>query len=187
MLFPRSPHPHSKLSRLLVVLAIAAGTFVTVAAPAGAHDVLISSDPPDGAVLKAIPGVVIFTFDEPVQNFDPVIAITGPDGRSHQGGSVTVTGNMISSAVLITTAGNYTAAFRILSADGHPVTGQIHFSIAAGTSGAGAAPSAGANPASASPAAKLGPSGGLLAAIGVAAVIVAAAVILLLRRPRRAD
>ena len=38
---------------------------------------------------------VSFTFDQPVQNFDPVVSVTGPDGLHYQTGSAQVSGNVV--------------------------------------------------------------------------------------------
>ncbi len=170
------------LTRLAVALVLAVGVGVTLVAPASAHDVLISSDPSDGATLKSVPTSLSFTFDQPVQNFDPVVSLVGPDGKQYATGTPSVSGNVVTGPIGTGPAGAYTGAYRIVSADGHPVTGEIHFTMsvsgtATGTSGSGAgtaapAPSSG------------GLSAGLWAALGVAALILVAAAVVLLRRSR---
>jgi methionine-rich copper-binding protein CopC len=118
------------------------GTLVTVltlgllgtAAPALAHDVLISSDPADGATLDTAPSTVTFTFDQPVQNFEPVLVIIGPNGNTF-GGLPTVAGSDISAPMTAGPAGQYRAAYRIVSADGHPVSGEITFTLTAAAAG----------------------------------------------------
>lgn len=167
------------------VMAALIGSVFTAPA-ASAHNVLVSSDPVDGADVAASLAKVTFTFDQPVQNFDPVIAVTGPDGQQYQTGEAQVSGNSVSSAVALGPAGKYIASYRIISADGHPVTGQIAFASAAAGTATGKAPPNGAVTASSTDS-----SGGLPTwiwiALAGAAVVIAAAVVLLLRKPRQPD
>jgi len=79
---PRSRSgPLRTLGRLAVVLLLATAAAVGLAGPAAAHNVLISSDPTDGSTLQSAPTTVKLTFDQPVQNFEPILAVLGPDGQ----------------------------------------------------------------------------------------------------------
>jgi hypothetical protein len=172
------------LSRLVGALLITIGISVGFAGSASAHDVLISSNPADNATVQVAPTTVSFTFDQPIQNFDPVVSLVGPDGKQYATGSPQISGNVITGTVGVGPAGTYTAAYRIVSADGHPVTGQIHFTLAgdegvpasgvavsdsasgppgSGTTTAGAQPSGGAESTTTS-AASAGPTSGTVAA-----------------------
>jgi hypothetical protein len=85
-------------------------------------------------------------------------------------------------------AGQYHAAYRIISADGHPVTGEISFTLSSAGAGTvtGSAPTGGT-----SPGAETGSSGGLniwiWLGLGIAAILVVIAVAIALRRPKSAD
>jgi methionine-rich copper-binding protein CopC len=198
------------IGRIVGLLTVVAGICIGLAGSASAHNVLISSNPPDGAQLATVPTSVTFTFDQPVQNFDPVVSLIGPDGRQYATGTPTVSGSTVSGSVSAGPAGAYIAAYRVVSADGHPVTGQVHFSLegddgavptvsgnaSASTAGSGppasgsAAVSVSAPSSSASLPAISGPqagSGGLSAWLWIgliaAAVVIAFAAVLLLRRP----
>ncbi len=162
------------------VLAIAIG--VGLAGPASAHDVLISSDPANGGTLAKAPTSMTFTFDQPVQNFDPVVSLVGPDGRQYATGTPAISGNVVTGTVGTGPTGAYTAAYRIVSADGHPVTGEIHFTMKVSGGSTGAA--VGAAAASEGGRSSGGLSGGLWVGLAVAAALIAAAAVLLLRRPR---
>lgn len=114
------------LVALLTILAA-----VGFAGPAAAHDVLISSDPADGSTLQAAPTSVTLTFDQPVQDFEPVVTVTGPDGQPHQDGSPKVDSTMVTNGVgPLSQAGDYVIAYRVVSADGHPVQGEVKFRLA---------------------------------------------------------
>jgi len=53
---------------------------------AAAHTELIGSDPADGATLEQAPSSITLTFNEPVQDFEPLLAVTGPDGQPYPAG-----------------------------------------------------------------------------------------------------
>lgn len=169
------------LTRLAVAAVLAAVAGVGLAGPASAHDVLISSDPADGSTLAKAPTSMTFTFDQPVQNFDPVMSLLGPDGRQYATGTPTVSGNVVTGSVGTGPAGAYTGAYRIVSADGHPVTGEVHFTMKVGGGATGTVVGGAAGPVARSSG---GLSGPLWAGLAVGAVAIAAAAVLLLRRPR---
>jgi methionine-rich copper-binding protein CopC len=202
--------PALRIGLVAVLTALAAVGF---AGPAAAHDVLISSDPADGSTLQTAPATVTLTFDQPVQEFEPVVTMTGPDGQSYQSGSPTVDSTVVTNTVgPLTVAGEYVIAYRVVSADGHPVTGEVKFqfagaalavesagagSAATGTSAAaptsGTAATSAATPTSAAvstvavaPASSSsGLSGWVWAALALVAVLIIAAVVVVLRRPRQ--
>jgi len=114
-----------RVSLVAVLTALAAVVF---AGPAAAHDVLLSSDPADGSTVQTAPPSVSLTFDQPVQDFEPVVTVTGPDGQSYQSGSPTVDSTVVTNSVgPLTAAGEYVIAYRVVSADGHPVVGEVKF------------------------------------------------------------
>lgn len=173
---------------LLVVMLATIAAGVGLASPAAAHNTLIGSSPADGSTVHQAPTTVALTFDEPVTNYQPVMTVTGPNGNSFAVGDPVVSGSVVSIGVSAGPAGRYTAAYRVVSADGHPVYGEIAYTV----DSAGAGTAAGSTPApSAGPAAHAAVQGSsglawwLWGGIGIAVlpVIAAAAVIL---RPSRA-
>jgi len=197
---------------VLILLTLAAG--VGLAGPAAAHNVLTSSDPTDGSTLQAAPTTVRLTFDQPVQDFEPVVTVIGPDGNRYESGAPAVDSTVVTAGVnALPVAGAYSIAYRIVSADGHPVEGEIKFQLADGAvSGADAsatasepAGSGSADATPASPASGAGPvaetatsttavavapvasssglSGWVWAAIAAAGILVAAAIVVIVRRP----
>jgi methionine-rich copper-binding protein CopC len=175
-----------RLAMWLVVLGGVVGLTVGAALPAAAHNVLTGSDPTDGATLKSAPTSVTLTFDQTVQNFEPVLTVTGPNGNQFQTGAPEVKDNTIATAVQgAGPAGLYTIAYRIVSADGHPVTGSVSYTLdpaAAGTATGTPAPAGTATVDSGS-----GLSWWLWVGIGLAALIVIAALLIILRRPAEDD
>lgn len=116
---------------LAVLLLTVVGTLGS-AGQSAAHTDLTASDPADGATLSAAPSAISLTFNEPVQNFEPVVVLTGPDGQPYPIGTPIVDGATVSSDVQeVGPAGTYTIAYRVVSVDGHPVTGQLQFQLEA--------------------------------------------------------
>jgi methionine-rich copper-binding protein CopC len=138
------------MRKLLVGFGVAVAFLVGTATPALAHNVLISTDPPNGASMATGPAKVSLTFDQYVQNANVnQVAVTGPGGQTQWSqGPVQVSDNIVSTPLLpLGPAGEYTIGYRVLSADGHPVTGEVKFTLT--RAGTGTPASAGpANPAS---------------------------------------
>lgn len=118
--------------RRLVVAGLLAGVAVaTLATPASAHDVLVGSDPGAGSSISVSPTEVRFDFDAPVQFGDDTIVVLGPNGTHwERTRNATVTGDSVSTPIApLGPAGVYTASYHVISADGHPVTGDITFTL----------------------------------------------------------
>jgi copper transport protein len=119
-----------------LVAAAAAATSVVVAvlalssAPAGAHASLESSDPADGAVLDEAPSAVTFTFNEGVRVSTGGMRVVDQDNERVDTGEVASEGQTATVELEADLPdGVYTAAFRIISADGHPIRGGIVFQV----------------------------------------------------------
>jgi methionine-rich copper-binding protein CopC len=126
--------------RLLLSASLAGLAVIGLATPAFAHDVLTGSTPADGASVAVGPRQVTLTFNAPVQFGDNRLTVTGPDGQQWQTtDNATVDGDSVSTTVApLGPAGGYTVGYRIISADGHPVSGEVTFTLT--KAGAGTAP-----------------------------------------------
>ncbi|WP_327402919.1 copper resistance protein CopC [Streptomyces sp. NBC_01288] len=115
------------LGSLLVLLLL--GT----AGTASAHAALESTDPADGSVLKSAPRSVTLTFSESVALLDDSFRVYDPDNRrvrtssAHHAKDAGDTASVTLPAKLGT--GTFTVAWRVVSADSHPVSGAFTFSI----------------------------------------------------------
>ncbi|MGV9624859.1 copper resistance CopC/CopD family protein [Streptomyces tendae] len=103
------------------------------AGPASAHAALNSTDPGDGAVLQRAPGHVTLTFSESVGLRDDSFRVLDPGGHRVRTG---VTGHAEGRSDTARVAlpgglgeGTYTVAWRVVSADSHPVSGAFTFSV----------------------------------------------------------
>ncbi|AIJ20199.1 MULTISPECIES: copper resistance CopC family protein [Amycolatopsis methanolica group] len=146
------------MRRLLVTVATALVALVVTATPALAHNVLVSSDPAKDAVLATGPSKITLTFDAPVQGGNVnQVSVTGPGGTQWAEGDVQISSNVVTVGVRpLGPAGQYTVGFRILSADGHPVTGEVPFTLTTAGNGTPATASAATGADTAAPAAQSG-------------------------------
>ncbi|WP_436987820.1 copper resistance protein CopC [Streptomyces sp. enrichment culture] len=103
------------------------------ASPAPAHSALRGTDPEDGSVVPRAPRHVTLTFTESVGLLDDSFRIFGPDQRRvPTGGAAHADGRSDTARVRLTgklAQGTYTVAWRVVSADSHPVSGAFTFSV----------------------------------------------------------
>ncbi|WP_298988625.1 copper resistance CopC family protein [uncultured Pseudokineococcus sp.] len=141
---------------------LAAGLVVVGALAASAHDRLVGSDPESGAVLEAVPAEAVLTFSSEVQELGTVLELQAADGSSIAG-ETAVSGRDVSVPLPSDLpSGEYAVVYRVTSSDGHPISGEIPFSLEVAAP-ATPAPSASASPSpspAASPTATPGESAG---------------------------
>jgi copper resistance protein C len=126
---------------LLALLGVVGLALLGSGGIAAAHNELIGSDPPDGATVATSPVRVSLTFDLPVRSGFSTVTVTGPDGSQWQAGSPAEAGAVVSAPVRpLGPTGQYTIAYQVLSADGHPVRGAVRFTLTTPGPGAAAAP-----------------------------------------------
>lgn len=125
---------HRLLAALTLVLPVLAtlGVGATLA-PAAAHASLSASDPAADSRIQELPEVVTLTFNQDMRG-PAYVLVTGPDGEQADGDPV-VEGAEVTQAVDPGPAGDYTLSYRVVSDDGHPVTGTIAFTVTDGADG----------------------------------------------------
>ena len=115
------------LGTVLVLLVLGgAGT-------ASAHAALRATDPGDGTVVRSAPRDITLTFTESVGLLDDSFRVLAPDGKRLKtgdaghgaGGSDTARVSLPAKLA----QGTYTVAWRVVSADSHPVSGAFTFSV----------------------------------------------------------
>lgn len=120
------------MKRLPIIAVVAAIVTLWTAPNAWAHTELVASDPDDGAQVIVALSSVTLTFNEPVDPDEATIDVIGPGNAEWESGAITAVGNRLTMPVRPTgPTGRYTMAYRIVSADGDPVAGSVHFSLAA--------------------------------------------------------
>ncbi|MFF4591005.1 copper resistance CopC/CopD family protein [Streptomyces sp. NPDC001388] len=114
------------LGTVLVLLLLGGG-------PASAHAALRSTDPTDGSVVRTSPRSITLTFTESVGLLDDSFRLLDPDNqRVELGGSGHVEDRSDTVRVDLPKklgTGTFTMAWRVVSADSHPVSGAFTFSV----------------------------------------------------------
>ena len=143
-----------EIGLVVVVSAVFVGA---PALPAFAHNSPVGSTPAEGEVVTTQPEVIALeTSDELLDLGDgTAMQVQGPDGLYYGDGCAEVVGVSAETRAQLGAPGEYTVTWRVVSTDGHPITGSWSFEWqpAAGAelaTGADAAPTCGGPPASAS-------------------------------------
>jgi methionine-rich copper-binding protein CopC len=104
---------------------------------AAAHSAATGSVPEDKATVDSGPARVSVMFNEELQPSFPSLTVVGPDGNLWSKGEPVVEGNTVSVALgELGPVGEYTIAYRVTSADGHPVSGKRQFTLSKPGNGA---------------------------------------------------
>jgi methionine-rich copper-binding protein CopC len=139
--------------------------------PASAHTSLTGANPAANATV-APPTQIVLTYADPVQL--PQVVLTDAGGRRHEAGKAQAVDNKVTEAVKGTLPnGVYTVGWRVVSPDGHPISGTYTFTVTGSTGAAGAAPGATAPAAKAAGNGSGGSSGWLWIGLAAAVVVVA--------------
>ncbi|HEX2578592.1 MAG TPA: copper resistance protein CopC [Aquihabitans sp.] len=116
--------------RLLGALLAALALALVPAGPASAHAELSTSDPADGSVVDVAPSEVTIRFTEGVSVRPDGVRVLDGDGDRVDAGTATASGDTVVAPLDgALPDGGYVVAWRIVSADGHPVRGAFTFSV----------------------------------------------------------
>ena len=111
------------------LLALTASLFVT--ATASAHAALTWSSPEVSSSVSEAPTQVTLVFDDEIQVIEGtesnIITVTDENDRHFESGDVNVNGAKVSVELSPLNEGTYTVAYRVVSADGHPVSSEYQF------------------------------------------------------------
>ncbi len=113
---------------------MAIGVLILGTGVASAHATVIASSPADGSSVATSPTDVSITFSESISATSGGLSVLDRDGVRVDGGTSTV----VDGRTLTTTItralpdGTYVMTYRVLSADGHPVSGSSIFGVGSG-------------------------------------------------------
>ncbi|MDG4796359.1 copper resistance CopC family protein [Micromonospora sp. WMMD1082] len=117
-----------------VLFGVAFGVSLLMpATPAAAHNQLTGSSPRDGARVATAPERVELRFLARLDASTTKITITGPDNVDALGGKPRFSGNRVSAPLAPARAGLYIVGYEVVSGDGHPITGEVRFTLTTGT------------------------------------------------------
>jgi copper resistance protein C len=134
-----SPRPLATVLSAGVVLALALGTAVVgsviSAAPASAHVSLVRITPDPGAQLTEAPREVVLQFDASVNPAFATVVVSSTAGLTVARGKPTVQGAKVTQPLRPDMpSGVYRVAYRVVSVDGHPLSGESAFTLRRGSS-----------------------------------------------------
>lgn len=128
---------------VLAALLLALVALLATAPRAAAHNSLLGTDPEDGATVATPPARVTLTFDQPAQAIGTEVVVLGPDGGTVSTGTPELVDSTVAQALADDlAAGTYTVQWRVTSADGHPLSGELTFTASAPTPPQAAEPEA---------------------------------------------
>lgn len=124
--------------RVAAVLVAAGLALFLGAGPAMAHAQLEGSDPPDGASLATGPTSVTIRFSDTMQAGFNTVTVIGPDRLAYQDGDAVAADDSVTVKVKpLGPAGKYDIGYRVVSDDGHPVSGVLSFTLTQAGTGTG--------------------------------------------------
>ena len=119
----------ASLSLAVVLGLLSVFLFVDQAA---AHNSLTGSSPANGARLAVAPSRIELTFLARLQPQGTKITVTGPDNVPATAGRPTIAGSKVTVPFRLGAAGLYIVGYEVASSDGHPVEGEIRFTMTVG-------------------------------------------------------
>ena len=124
--------PRRRAAAALVALVSGLLFMVASAAPAAAHASVLTESPGDGQSVATSPATVSATFSEPVSADLGGMSVRDRTGARVDDGRSQVAGTRVSVSLRPDLPeGTYVVTYRVLSADGHPVSGSWLFAVGA--------------------------------------------------------
>lgn len=116
----------------LTALLLTVGSLAT-ATPASAHDELVSTDPESGSTVETMPEELVLTFSGILSTEDGAteLAVTDADGASLADGDPEVVETTVTQPLAGEATGPITVQWKVVSSDGHPISGEFSFDVAA--------------------------------------------------------
>lgn len=126
---------NARLSRpvtLVAAVLLAALAVLASAPPAHAHDELLGSDPAAGATVDGLPAELRLTFSGVIAAAAGAseVQVTDAEGTSLTEGESTAQDNVLSQPLSGEASGAVTVLWKVVSSDGHPISGEFSFTVA---------------------------------------------------------
>ncbi|MFC9424666.1 copper resistance protein CopC [Streptomyces sp. NPDC056987] len=111
------------------VLPAVAALLWTGATPAAAHTELTGATPAEGSSVASLPERVRLTFSDPMSRKYAKVSLTGPRGAALAGEPEVDGEDVAVRPAPSSPPGRYRIGYRVVSADGHPVSGVLSFTV----------------------------------------------------------
>ncbi|MGN7861768.1 copper resistance CopC family protein [Microbacterium sp. 22303] len=140
-----------RLTALAASIGVGLALATAGATAASAHDTLENTDPAQGSTVKSLSSLSLtFSADPLGTDGATIIQVIGPDKKYYETACPDLNGPVVSSPVALGAAGTYEVLWRVVSSDGHPISGSYTFAYAPdGTAPSATGPSATGTPAAA--------------------------------------
>lgn len=146
----RIPAPVARSMTAILTLAAVFISMMVMAGPASAHARLEKTSPTDCASLTATPPEVMLRFNEPVKEGLNQVSVTSGSTDATDG-KLEIDGNTVYQKLKSSLpSGTYKVTYKVVSGDGHPISGSISFTYAPPKGDDGANPPATSTPSSSS-------------------------------------
>jgi len=124
--------PRQRSLTALSTAAVALGLVLGAAAPAAAHNYVVSSTPAEGETLTALPAEWEIVTNETLLDLGGEgagfgLVVSDANGQFFGDGCVTVSGPGLSAPAALGESGPYVLTYQYVSADGHTLSGEIPF------------------------------------------------------------
>lgn len=122
-----------RLGGAVAIAAVALAGVLLATTPAAAHDQLVTTDPADGTTVQALPAQITLTFNEDVlpDAGATIVDVTDAAGATVAQGAPAVAGATVTQQLSSPADPNgaYSVAWKVVSSDGHPVSGTFSFTV----------------------------------------------------------
>jgi len=120
------------VSALVAALLVAFAVVLATASPAQAHDELLGSDPAADSSLDALPAQLTLTFSAEIADDEgaSVVEVTDAAGTTLTAGAPVVSDNVLTQPLAGEASGAVTVLWKVVSSDGHPISGELSFTVA---------------------------------------------------------
>ncbi len=128
-----APRPFARtIAAATAALLLVTGGLLA-AAPASAHDELVSTDPAADSTVEALPPQLTLTFSGELASDAGAteLQVTDAAGESLGDGDPVVEGTSVTQALAGAASGPITVLWKVVSSDGHPISGQYGFTVTA--------------------------------------------------------
>lgn len=123
-----------RIRSTIAAVAVATVAALAVAAPASAHDTIVSSTPAADSQLTAAPTEVVLTFSNTLLSLDEnsgtAMTVIDESGEDWVAGPPVVAADTVTVPLAEGMPGGaYTVTWQVVSSDGHPTSGEYGFSL----------------------------------------------------------
>lgn len=120
---------HTLIRRGLILAALAGAGILGTSLPAAAHAYLVDSSPSDGEPVDEPPAEIVLEFNEAIQPDFAQVAVLDEHEEPLDLAEPAVDGPRVHQALDPLAPGSYQVSYRVVSADGHPVSGTVDFTV----------------------------------------------------------